>query len=169
MLYTLSYRQIDNQDERSCQLMVRHTMHCSIMTFTQTCDCNDPITSMLNTYLPTVYWWIATYCKLWFIMAIIFLYCPVVSIFLSFFPRLIPAATDCMSTILLHMTWPVQIQNTALKCAARGSLQIQDAKVAKDRHLGTIAQLCLAISSQLMHVSTIGKKLLSSNISSTSP
>jgi len=37
-----------------------------------------------------------------------------------------------------------------------GSLQIRD---AKNRHLGTIAQLCRAISSQLRHVSTIGKKL----------
>ena len=40
-------------------------------------------------------------------------------------------------------------------------------KVAKNRYLGTIAQLCRAISSQLRHVSTIGKNLLSSNISST--
>jgi len=40
---------------------------------------------------------------------------------------------------------------------------------AKNRHLGTIAQLCRAISSQLRHVSTIGKNLLSSNTSSTSP
>jgi len=30
-------------------------------------------------------------------------------------------------------------------------------KIAKNRHLGTIAQICLAISSQLKHVSTIGK------------
>jgi len=42
-------------------------------------------------------------------------------------------------------------------------------KVAKNRHLGTIAQLCPAISSQLRHVSTIGKNFLSSNISSTCP
>jgi len=56
-----------------------------------------------------------------------------------------------------------------LKCAARGSLKILDAKkVAKNRHLGTISQLCRAISSQLRHVSTIGKKLLSSNMSSRS-
>ena len=34
---------------------------------------------------------------------------------------------------------------------------------------GTIAQLCRAISSQLRHVSTIGKKLLSSNMSSRCP
>ena len=33
-------------------------------------------------------------------------------------------------------------------------------KSPKIRHLGTIAQLCRAISSQLRHVSTIGKKLV---------
>jgi len=33
-------------------------------------------------------------------------------------------------------------------------------KVAKNRHLGTIAQLCRALSSQLRHISTIGKKLV---------
>jgi len=42
-------------------------------------------------------------------------------------------------------------------------------KVAKNRHLGTIAQLCWAISSQLRHVSTIGKNVLSTNMSSTCP
>jgi len=36
-------------------------------------------------------------------------------------------------------------------------------------HLRTIVQLCRAISSQLRHVSTIGKSLLSSNISSSCP
>ena len=44
--------------------------------------------------------------------------------------------------------------------------QIQDAKVAKNRHLGNIAQLCRATSWQLRHVSTIGKTLLNSNIAS---
>jgi len=34
---------------------------------------------------------------------------------------------------------------------------MQDPKI---RHLGTIAQLCRAISSQLRHVSTIGEKLV---------
>jgi len=33
-------------------------------------------------------------------------------------------------------------------------------KVAKHRHLRTIAQFCRAISSQLRHISTIGKKLV---------
>ena len=42
-------------------------------------------------------------------------------------------------------------------------------KSPKSRHLGTIVQLCRAISSQLRHISTIGKKLLNSNISSTCP
>jgi len=37
---------------------------------------------------------------------------------------------------------------------------MQDPKVAKNRHLGTIAQLCPAISLQLRHVSTIGKELV---------
>ena len=39
----------------------------------------------------------------------------------------------------------------------------------KSRPLGTIPQLCRAISLQLRHVSTIGKKLLSSSTSSTCP
>jgi len=59
-----------------------------------------------------------------------------------------------MSTILPHMAL-VRIQNAGLKCAARGSMKIQD---AKNRRLGTIAQLCRAISSQLRHISTFGKK-----------
>jgi len=42
-------------------------------------------------------------------------------------------------------------------------------KPPKIRHLGTIAQLCRAISSQLRHVSAIGKKVLNSNTSSTCP
>ena len=42
-------------------------------------------------------------------------------------------------------------------------------RTQKNRHLGTIAQLCRAITSQLRHVSTIKKNLLSSNTSSTCP
>ena len=42
-------------------------------------------------------------------------------------------------------------------------------KVAKNRHLGTIAQICRAISLQVRHVSAIGKSLLNSNISPTYP
>jgi len=39
----------------------------------------------------------------------------------------------------------------------------------KNRHLGTIAQICWTVSSQLRHISTIGKKFLSSNTSSMRP
>jgi len=42
-------------------------------------------------------------------------------------------------------------------------------KSQKIHHLGTIAQLCRAVSLQLTNVSTIGKNLLNSNISSTCP
>jgi len=44
-------------------------------------------------------------------------------------------------------------------CCARLAENTGRKKVAKNRHLGTIAQLCRAISSQLRHISTIGKKL----------
>ena len=45
-------------------------------------------------------------------------------------------------------------------CCARLAENTGRKKVAKNRHLGTIAQLCRAISSQLRHISTIGKKLV---------
>jgi len=55
----------------------------------------------------------------------------------------------------------VRIQDAGLKPAARVSLKTQDAKKSpKNRHLGTIAQICRAISWQLRHVSTIGEKLV---------
>jgi len=54
-------------------------------------------------------------------------------------------------------------------CCSRLAANTGRKKVAKNRHLGPIAQLCRAISSQLRHISTIGKKLLSSHISSTCP
>ena len=54
----------------------------------------------------------------------------------------------------------VRILAAGLKHAACGLLKIQNAKkVAKNRRLGTIAQFCRAISSQLRHISTIGKKI----------
>jgi len=54
-------------------------------------------------------------------------------------------------------------------CCRRLAANAGPKKVAKTGHLGTIAQLCRAISSQLRHVSRIGKNLLSSNTSSTRP
>ena len=54
-------------------------------------------------------------------------------------------------------------------CCSRLAANTGRKKIAKNHYLGNIAQLCRAISSQLRHVSTIGKKMLSSNISSRCP
>jgi len=92
------------------------------------------------------------------------------SFFLSFFPRLISAAADWMSTIL-H-TWcglSVNLECRSETCCARLAANTGRKNRQKSRHLGTIPQLCRTISSLLRHVSTIGKKLLSSSISSTCP
>ena len=45
-------------------------------------------------------------------------------------------------------------------CCTRLAENTERKKVAKNGHLGTIAQLCRAISLQLRHVSTIGKNLV---------
>jgi len=90
-------------------------------------------------------------------------YLLLLSIYLLFFHRL----SSCLP---YFYTWRGPSAN--LECRSemtRGSLQIRDAKSRQNRHLGTIAQLCQAISSQLRHVSTIGKNLLSSSISCTCP
>jgi len=51
-------------------------------------------------------------------------------------------------------------------CCTRLAENAGRKKIAKNRHPGTIAQICRVISSQLRHVSTMGKKFLSSNMSS---
>ena len=78
----------------------------------------------------------------------------------SFFPRLISAAGLRLDVYLTstHGVALVQIQNVGLKCAACGSLKMQDLKLTKNRHLCTIAQLCRAISSQLRSILTIRNK-----------
>ena len=89
---------------------------------------------------------------------------------LSFFssPNLCGRRLDVYHTSA-HGVALVRIQNACLKCAARMRLAVQrEIQDAKNRHLGTIAQLFRAISSQLRHLSTIGKNLLNSNISPTS-
>ena len=84
------------------------------------------------------------------------------SIFFYSSPNLSGRRLDVYHTFT-HGVALVRIWNAGLKCAARGSLLAANTgrkKVAKNRHLGTIALLCRAISSQLRHVSTIGKKLV---------
>ena len=101
---------------------------------------------------------------------IIFLPCGFfLSIFYLFFiPRLISAVAQWISTILLHMVCELECRSEI--CCTRLATNTGRKNDAKNRHLGTIPQLCRAISSQLRHVSTIRKKnLLSSNISTTCP
>jgi len=66
-----------------------------------------------------------------------------------------------MSTILVHMAWPyTNLECRSEMCCTRLAANEGPKKVAKKRHLGNIPQLCRAISLQLRHVSTIGKKLV---------
>jgi len=84
----------------------------------------------------------------------------------SFFPRLITAFTDWTSTTFLHLVWcglSANLECMSEMCCTRLAENTGRKKSPKIRHLGTISQLCRAISS---HVSTIGKSLLNSNISS---
>jgi len=75
----------------------------------------------------------------------------------SFFPRLISASADWMSTILPHMVWPsANLECRSEMCCTR----LAENRGRKNRHFGIITQLCPAISSELRHVSTIGKNLL---------
>ena len=87
---------------------------------------------------------------------------------LLFFPHLISAVGDCMSTILPHMVCSVNLGCRSKTCCTRLAENTGHKKLPKIHHLCTIVQLCRAISSQLRHISTIGKKL-NSNISSTCP
>jgi len=77
------------------------------------------------------------------------------------------ALADWMST-----TWcgpSANLECRAEMCCTRLAGNAGRKKSPNICHLGTIAQLCWAISSQLRHVLTIRKNLLNSNISSTCP
>jgi len=75
---------------------------------------------------------------------------------LLLFHRLISAVAGWMSTILLHMVWSsANLECRSEMCCTRLSGNAGPKKSLKIRHLGTIPQLCRAISSQLRHVSTI--------------
>jgi len=52
----------------------------------------------------------------------------------------------------------VNLECTSEMCNTRLAENTGRKKIAKNRHLGTIAQICRAISSQLGHILTIGKK-----------
>jgi len=94
------------------------------------------------------------------------IFCPVVSSSSFFFssPSLSRRRLDVCHTST-HDVALVRISDAGLKRAARGSLEMQDPKSRQS----TIAQLCRAISSQLRHVLTIVKNLLSSIMSCRLP
>jgi len=95
---------------------------------------------------------------------------PVVSsIFLLFFlAKSQRSEIGCLSYFHTWCGLSANLECRSEMCCAQLAENTGCKKVARNRHLGTITQLCLAISSQLRHVSTIGKKnLLSSNTSST--
>ena len=79
-------------------------------------------------------------------------------VILSFFPRLISAVGDWMSTI--HRGLSANLECRSETCCTRLAANTGRKKVAKNRHLATIAQLRRAIFSQIRHVSTIDIELL---------
>jgi len=78
-----------------------------------------------------------------------------------FFSRLISAVADWMSPILAHMCGlSANLRCRCETCCTALAANTGRKKASKNRHLGTIAQVCWAMSLQLRHVSTIGKKLI---------
>ena len=81
-----------------------------------------------------------------------------------FFPRLISAVGEWMSTIF-HTRCGL---STNLECVSEMCCtRLAENTGRKHRHFGTIVQLSRGVSSQLRHVSTIGEKLLNNDSSST--
>jgi len=92
-------------------------------------------------------------------------FCPVVSFFyllLSFFFSS-PNLCRCIGYLPYFYTWcgpSANLECTSEMCCTH-LLEMHDPKKSpKICNLGTIAQLCRAVSSQQRHVSTIGKKLV---------
>jgi len=75
----------------------------------------------------------------------------------------------CLPCLCTWCGFGVNVGRRSETCCTRLAENTGCKKVAKNRHLGAISQLFRAISSQLRHVSTIGKNLLTSNMSSRCP
>ena len=86
----------------------------------------------------------------------------------SFSPLLI-SSYGCLPYFHTWCGLSANLECRSEMCCSRLAANTGRENVAKNRHLGTIAQLRRAISSELRHKSTIGKSLLSSNTSSTCP
>jgi len=79
----------------------------------------------------------------------------------GFFPRLISAVADwCLPHFHTWCDLSANLECRFETCCMWLDENIGCNKLPKNHHLGTIAQLCQAISSQLRHVLTIGKKFV---------
>jgi len=99
------------------------------------------------------------------------IFCPVVSFYLllSFFllAGSLRSEIGCLPYFRAWCGLSANLECMSETCCTRLAENTERKNDAKNRHPGTIPQLCPAISSQLRHVSTIGKNLLNSNMSST--
>jgi len=97
-----------------------------------------------------------------------YIFCPVVSSLFFFFSFFLaysqPSQIGCLSYFHTWCGLSANLECRSEMCCMRLA---EKYRTQKNRHLRTIAQLCRAVSSKLRHVSTIGKKLLNINISST--
>ena len=98
-------------------------------------------------------------------VAIIFLPCSFfLSIFyLSFFFFLALSQQPQIGCLPYFYTWygpSVNLEYRSEMCCTQLAGNTGGKNDAKNRHLCTIGQLCRAVSSQLRHVSTIGKRLV---------
>jgi len=85
--------------------------------------------------------------------AIIFLPCGFFSFFLAYSQ---PSQIRCLPYFHTWCGLSANLRCRSETCCLAEKYRTQ--KLAKNRHLGNITQLCWAISSQLRHISTIGKK-----------
>jgi len=103
-------------------------------------------------------------------------FCPVISIFfffLSFYlfssPNLSGRRLDVYHTSTQRCGLSANLECMSEMCCTWLADNTGRKNDAKNRHLDTIAQICRAISSQLMHSSTMEKHSLNSNVPSTYP
>jgi len=80
------------------------------------------------------------------------------SIFLIFLAYSQPSQIGCLPYFHIWCGLSTNLGCRSETCCTRLAESTARKKSPKIRHLGTIAQLCLATSSQRRHISTIGKK-----------
>jgi len=91
-----------------------------------------------------------------YIFALLFLSSIYLLIFSS--PNLSGRRLDVYHTLTYGVAYSANLECRSERCCTRLAASAGPKIVTKNRPLGTIPQFCRAISSQLRHVSTIGKK-----------